>query len=515
MDIVDFPQLAKDKKADVALILEGTYPFIHGGVSSWIHQIIRGLPEIQFALIFIGDRKQNYSDLKYKLPSNVVHLSCLYIMEPVSIPKPKPSKGNRDVFRQIKTLHQGFRCPHDRDLSTEIGSLLCGVASGNNTITQKDFLYSEEAWSFITDQYDHYADDSSFLSYFWTVRALHTPVFALLDVLEKIPDACVYHTISTGYAGLLSTMIRHSKNAPVILTEHGIYTKERKIELSQVDWIKDLRESIGSGLSEELCYPRQLWIRFFETVGKLTYSTADPIITLTEGNRCRQIADGADASKITVIPNGVDLNLFKTVRESRPIKPPLIVGFIGRVVPIKDVKTFIRAMRVVSDQFPEFKAWIIGGEDEDPKYAAECRDLVSSLGMETTIVYKGFCNVAEVMIDIGVVVLSSISEGLPLVILESFASGRPVVATDVGACRELIEGGTDDDRGLGKAGAIVNIADSESLADAIAGFFANADYWQQACFSAEKRVSKYYSQDALFESYRKIYRAAVERSWQA
>ena len=514
MGLIDLPRLAKNKKADVALILEGTYPFIHGGVSSWIHQIICGLPKVQFALIFIGDRKQNYPQLKYDLPDNVVHLSCFYIMEQAKPPKPKARKGNSKAFTQIKALHNSFQCPHSRDLSSMIGPAL-NCFTSLKIIAYKDFLYSEEAWSFITDRYQQHTGNSSFLSYFWTVRALHTPIFALIDILDKIPDACVYHTISTGYAGLLSVMIHHTKNAPIILTEHGIYTKERKIELSQVDWIKDIQESFGSGLSEDLSYLRQLWIRFFETVGKLTYSAADPIITLTEGNRNRQIADGADASKITVISNGIDLELYKSAKESRPEKPPLIVGFIGRVVPIKDVKTFIRSMRVVSDQCPDAKGWIIGGEDEVPEYAAECRDLVNSLDLESTVIYKGFCNVADIMPELGVVALSSISEGLPLVILESFASGRPVVATDVGACRELIEGGNEQDRALGKSGAIVNIADSESLADEITRLLTNSDYWHQACNSAEKRVKKYYNQESLFDNYRRIYANALEKSWRA
>jgi glycosyltransferase involved in cell wall biosynthesis len=220
--------------------------------------------------------------------------------------------------------------------------------------------------------------------------------------------------------------------------------------------------------------------------------------------------DGADSEKVTVVSNGVDLNQFKVVRESRPDTSPLIIGFIGRVVSIKDVKTLIRAIRTVSDEFPEMQAWIIGGEDEDPTYASECRDLVSSLDLEETIIYKGFCNVADVMADIGVVVLSSISEGLPLVILEAFASGRPVVSTDVGACRELVEGGSDEDKKLGSAGAIVNIADSEALASQISRFFSDAEYWQQACLSAEKRVEKYYNQDVLFEKYREIYHSALD-----
>lgn len=508
MGINDFSKLGKNEAADIALVLEGTYPFIRGGVSSWVHQIISGLPEIQFALIFIGDKKENYPELKYELPDNVVHLSCYYIMEQIQVPEPKPRKGNKKAFAQIKAMHDNFPNQHDIDFGSLIGKVIKNLAS-NTAENYKDFLYSQEAWSFITDRYHQNTNDSSFLSYFWTIRAMHVPIFAMIDVLDDAPNACVYHTISTGYAGLFSVMLHHMKNKPIILTEHGIYSKERKIELSQVSWINDAQENEGSGLNVDFGYLRRLWIRFFESIGKVTYNTADSVYAITEGNCRKQVLDGANPDKITVVSNGVDLDQFKIVRESRPDNPPLIVGFIGRVVSIKDVKTFIRAIRTVSDEFPNIQAWIIGGEDEDPIYASECRDLVRSLNLEETIIYKGFCNVSEMMADIGVVVLSSISEGLPLVILEAFASGRPIVSTDVGACRELVEGGTEEDKKLGHAGAIVDIADSEALAEQICLFFSDSKYWHKACSSAEKRVKKYFNQDVLFKKYREIYQGIL------
>ena len=48
--------------ADVTLLLEGTYPYVSGGVSSWVHQIIRGLPEIKFSLVFLGGDPKLYGE---------------------------------------------------------------------------------------------------------------------------------------------------------------------------------------------------------------------------------------------------------------------------------------------------------------------------------------------------------------------------------------------------------------------------------------------------------------------
>ena len=70
---------------------------------------------------------------------------------------------------------------------------------------------------------------------------------------------------------------------------------------------------------------------------------------------------------------------------------------------------------------------------------------------------QGFRKVEDIFRKIGILVLTSISEALPLVILEGFANGVPAVATDVGSCRELIEGGRPEDKELGMAGAVVPI----------------------------------------------------------
>jgi len=60
--------------ADVLILLEGTYPYVRGGVSSWVHQIILGMPELTFDLIFIGGSRKHYGDIQYEVPDNVSKL---------------------------------------------------------------------------------------------------------------------------------------------------------------------------------------------------------------------------------------------------------------------------------------------------------------------------------------------------------------------------------------------------------------------------------------------------------
>ena len=103
----------------------------------------------------------------------------------------------------------------------------------------------------------------------------------------------------------------------------------------------------------------------------MAYAAADPIVSLYEGNRARQIADGAAPARTRVIPNGIDLDRFAARAAGRPAAiRRRVVGLIGRIVPIKDIKTFIRAMREVVAVLPDAEAWIVGPEDEDSRYAA-------------------------------------------------------------------------------------------------------------------------------------------------
>ena len=105
------PRLAPGKEADVVLLLEGTYPFVSGGVSSWVHQIIRGLPDITFSIVFLGSTRETYGKMKYQLPKNVVHLEIHYIMEAWRTDRPKACRGNPSGTRIPPDPPLPFRFP--------------------------------------------------------------------------------------------------------------------------------------------------------------------------------------------------------------------------------------------------------------------------------------------------------------------------------------------------------------------------------------------------------------------
>lgn len=502
----------KATDADVALVLEGTFPYVSGGVSSWINQIIRAYPEYRFAIVFLGSRRQDYGEFRYPLPPNVVHFEEHYLYDHLQAEGlPARRTGNPAAFELVRALVQSFEQRAPRAETLALVQRIVQEMMPGGRLDLDDFLYSEQAWDLICDSYRRHCSDPSFVDYFWTVRIMYQPLWMLARVAKGLIPVRVAHCASTGYAGFLGGLLNQSRGIPLILSEHGIYTKERKIDLFKSEWIRDNR-NVFQRDPTELSYFRQMWIWFFEWLGHYCYAAADPIIALYEANRLRQIADGAAPERTFNIPNGIALERFAPLRSQRPDTVPPVLCLIGRVVPIKDIKTFIRAMRRVVNQLPEAEGWIAGPAEEDPAYAQECMNLVNSLGLENHVRFLGFQKVEDLMPRIGLVVLSSISEALPLVLLEGYAAGVPAVTTDVGSCRQLVEGLDPEDRQLGHSGRVVPIADPQRLADAALELLQQPQAWHAASKAGIARVERYYTDTLMFGRYRRVYEDAFARS---
>lgn len=513
------PRLRRsDPPADVTLLLEGTFPMVRGGVSSWVVQLMEGLPDFRFAAVFLGSREYDYEGLRYDLPDNLVHLEIHYLMDLGEPAWPSPAEGNAEAFDASDALHDYFKAPESgeaRQRLTAVAKLL----ERPDGLTESDFLHSEQSWDQITDYYRRYCTDPSFVDYFWSVRNMHAPLFKLARIAHTLPPSRCLHSISTGYAGLLGALGQSLHGRPFTITEHGIYTKERQIDLAEARWIRTPKDALSDSLHQEMGYIRVLWVRFFEGLGRLAYSAADPVVSLYEGNRRRQIKDGAEAERTRVIPNGIRVDDFRPLRRETGTPVPPVVGLVGRLTPIKDIKTFIRAMHTVCKVVPEAVGRVIGPEDEDPEYAAECWDLVRQLGLEGRVEFRDFQPVEETLDELGVLALSSISEAQPLVILEAMAAGLPVVCTDVGACSELVLGGPEErevhaaeyerDAYARAAGRIVPIADPEVMADSILDLLRHPDKWEKARRVGIERVETWYTEELMFEHYEALYREVL------
>ena len=530
-------EAAAGAPADVCLLVEGTYPYVAGGVSAWVHDIIKGHPELRFSVFNIGSRAGVYGPPSYVLPDNVTRLHQTYCSELETTPLAGAARARLDgeirAFRRRgrSRLQRSRVLAAIRRLSLETGGgddrLLEDLACGDLSVGQ--FLHGRETFDLLAEIAEEVAPQASFLDLFWHLRAIYVPILRLLPAAA--PPARCYHTVSTGYAGLCGAVFSLRTGRPLIVTEHGIYSRERNMDLARASWIKDQPDAGDAILVGAKPSPlRDLWSRSFRALSQLAYRRASRIVTLSDVNRARQIADGALASKISIVPNGVDVppsnggsgvpgppapamshgsqewQEWQQWNDGRPLR----VGFVGRVVPIKDVISFIQACNLaMADVALDVR--IIGPTGEDPAYVCRCLTLVETLGLASSVVFTGPRPAHLIYSDLDVVVLTSFSEGQPLVILEAYAAGLPVIATDVGACREMIEGRSAPDRFLGPSGVVTRVGTAGETAAALVRLARDPALRRRLGMAGRKRVLGFYRRQDMIDSYRGLYRDMVSQ----
>ncbi|WP_421902750.1 GT4 family glycosyltransferase PelF [Maridesulfovibrio sp.] len=492
--------MSLDKQYDVCLLLEGTYPFVAGGVSTWIHNLIKGMPELTFTAVCILASSKEKAEYRYEVPENFVDPKIVYLHDPIEM--------SRSIFKRISAKDmeklRRFHYRMDRNDISMMREMVELFRDGKFPISE--LMHGKRPWDLLVERYKPEGNEESFIDYFWTFRFTHLPIFKMLPI--DLPKARVYHTISTGYAGLLGVVARVMTGRPLLLTEHGIYVKERKIEISQAEWVyrkEDERMRIESKLGAFQTF----WIRMFEQLARLCYDYSSAIYTLYEGNRQLEIQEGADPDKIRIIPNGISLDNFlglKPEDHDYMNQTEFAVGFVGRVVPIKDVKTFLRAIKIVSIKVDKLKVYIMGPTEEDEEYYEECVNLVRLLHLEDVVEFTGKVRVTDYLPKLDVIVLTSISEAQPLVIMEANCAGVPAVASDVGSCRELLEGRTVADQALGPSGIVTKVADPVSTGEAILKILTSPILRSKMSKAGIERVKTFYKESDLNETYLNIYK---------
>ncbi len=498
-------------KTDVCIITEGTYPYVYGGVSSWIHNLVSSMPDITFSLVNISAQGDVFKSPKYKIPANILQFKEIFVHDYKQTHQ--KTKGNeQDAWRVIYEFYRTID-KNDFSLFEELYNKL--IKKETRILSTHDLLHSKRCWELLTEYFIKTGYASSFVDYFWTMRFIHAPILKIFDA--TIPDASIYHPVCTGYAGFLAVIAKLEKKSPMILTEHGIYTHERKIEIGKAEWIYTPEEKSNRAMAG-MGYLKDLWIKKFDTLSRLAYFFADKIITLSEVNYRMQLEGGADSSKIEIVSNGVPLPEVPRSPYRNNKNGRTRLGFVGRVVPIKDVKTFIRAIKILANEIKNIEVQILGPTDEDQGYFDECQTLIEMLELEKMITFVGNIDVNEYLPSLDVMVLTSVSEGQPLSVLEAMSYGVPIVATDVGACRELVCGITDEDRAVGSSGILTSVGSPQETADAIKTILENPAQWEMMSKAGRERVKRFYKAERMTQDYRNLYETLLQREatvWQA
>lgn len=473
----------------ICLVLEGSYPYVHGGVSTWMHEYIQNMPEHEFVLWVIGSKPEIKGKFVYELPKNVTEVVECFLEQPMESDKAALKKQKHQMKKQ---RNYKFREEETRALTNLIA---CDKPDWeivfdlfhNQRVHALSFLQSEIFMEMYTDVCMMRSPQVGFSDAFHSLRSMLLPLLNLLET--TIPKAEVYHSIVTGYGGVLASFGSYLHKAPLVLTEHGIYTREREEEIIRSNWV--------------LPSMKDHWIRFFYTLSDVIYSRANKITSLFSKARLTQIEMGCDPKKCVVVSNGIS---FESLSEI-PLKVPnqiIDIGAIVRMAPIKDIKTMIYSFFELTKRVENVRLHIMGGED-DHEYAMECYDLAKQL-CKDKIIFPGRVDIKKYMEQLDFTILTSLSEGQPLSILESMAAGRPCVTTDVGCCIDLLQGRDDD---LGLAGYIVAPGHIEGLASAYEKMCENESERLQMGVVAKERAFRYYRYEGMINQYKSIYEEVV------
>ncbi len=213
---------------------------------------------------------------------------------------------------------------------------------------------------------------------------------------------------------------------------------------------------------------------FYRRLDLFLMKRFDLLLAVSQATKDEMVTAGIPGSKITVLYNGIDAEAWSPQCASESLRTEFkissetpVIGYVGRLMPEKDLTTWLRAASMVAKQFPK-ACFVLVGEGRDETTLQELKDLATSLDIADRVIFPGYRrNLQPVYASFNLFVLSSLREGLPNSILEAMALGLPVVTTDVAGAKELVA--------HGKTGFVVPQGDPERMAQAMLDILSNED----------------------------------------
>ena len=306
--------------------------------------------------------------------------------------------------------------------------------------------------------------------------------FAIFSIIRKEkPDIVHTHTAKAGTLGRLAAIFA---GVPVrIHTFHG---------------------HIFDG------YFSLLKTRIFLHIEKFLAHFTDRLVVVSEAVKAELVNNlkVMKADKAVVIPLGFELDKFIDCESKkgdfrRMIKADhdtLLVGIVGRLVPIKNHKMFLDVVIKIKEKARHIKAkFLIIGDGE---LRGVLEEYVKDKNLSKIVEFTGWIkDLSAVYADLDVVCLTSLNEGTPVSLIEAMASGRAVVATDVGGVKDLITNGV--------SGILSRSGDVDGFSDKLIGLMKDPEKRKQLGMYGKSAVMEKYSKERLLADIKKLYQQCL------
>jgi glycosyltransferase involved in cell wall biosynthesis len=475
----------------IVLVSEGTYPYAGGGVSLWCDQLIRGMPEYRWEMVALtvdGRERELWSP-----PDNLEYTRAIPMWGAA------PAHRGR---RRSGPSGAGFANAYESFLTALVTPL--DPRSDRAAVSRSRFLLALRGLYEYTAQGGELADaltsNQALTQMMDAWHGVHDAGLSLADAIEAswliermlrplaVPPvaADIVHASMNGLSMLVAMATKWRYGTPVVMSEHGIYLRERY--LSALD--DDTPHAV-----------KVLLLSFFRALAGSGYLIADVLAPHSSYNRRWQLQNGADPERMWTMYNGVAPDRFPPA-ESEPDRPTIV--FMGRIDPLKDLHTLIRAFATVRAKVPQARLRIFGETPPgNEMYRASCLQLIRDLGLRGVVVLEGRVDSQVEAYHAGTIVaLTSISEGFPYSVVEAMACGRAVVCTNVGGVAEAVA----------DAGIVVAPRDHVAVADACIRLLGDHELRRQMSMTARDRVLSLFTLGHSLDAYRQVYQRLMDES---
>lgn len=487
----------------VLLVTEGTYPFYWGGLSTWCDSLIRELPEIDFSVIAVT--VSPIDQVQFEMPENVVDFRAA------------PIWGVRNAWeiddkRSVKEIRARRHGTHDGSIDRNFvpafstfltqllgddrddGALIAAVHAMYSFFIDHDFdrtFRSEAVWRALV------GDARMSFPRLAATYGIRRPGPSVAEIAaarqwiyhwffplaRPLPEVEVAHATMGGICSLVSIVAKAEHRCGFLLSEHGIYLREAY-----------LAEHATRGS----LFLKLLKLGFARRMTEIAYAEADTVAPCCDYNHRWERRIGVAPERIRTAYYGIDPETLKPPERTRAPSATPVVAWAGRIDPLKDVETLLRAAAVVVAARPEIRFRLYGSAPPgNEAYLERCLALHMELGLGDAVTFEGYVSgMGEAFTGADLVVLSSISEGFPYSILEAMLCGKPVIATAVGGIREQV---------VPSCGRLVRPRDPEALGAAVLGILEDMEACELLGRASRERAASLFTLEQFRATHRELY----------